>query len=219
MVSPPNNEGRVIFFLDIDKVPSKDYYDLINVEVQILPPIFGLRFAWLMGFPWLAVPVRMAGCPPSRGWRSCFPCGFSGAVLAEAFCLLSPYLLVGSAGDITKVTESNPGCTFIDKAKSKGKEIERKGFDEESFVHQEPPPRAPIKGGSGFPEEETTRRELHGGGGGVANHYGRYFRQGEWATGDGGGRAESWDRVMQERMDERWESRPRYTRGNMEGSR
>ncbi|KAH0450591.1 hypothetical protein IEQ34_021283 [Dendrobium chrysotoxum] len=56
---------------------------------------------------------------------------------------------------VVPITDPNQDLIGIPLAKSKGKEIGRKGFNEESFFHQEPPPRAPIKGGSGFPEEET----------------------------------------------------------------
>ncbi|KAH0457875.1 hypothetical protein IEQ34_013190 [Dendrobium chrysotoxum] len=75
------------------------------------------------------------------------------------------------------ITNPNQDLTWIPLAKSKGKEIGRKGFDEESFVDQEPPPKAPIKGGSGFPEGGTAIMELCGGYGGVADHYERHFGQ------------------------------------------
>ncbi|KAH0467550.1 hypothetical protein IEQ34_002657 [Dendrobium chrysotoxum] len=54
---------------------------------------------------------------------------------------------------VVPITSPNQDLIEIFLAESKGKEIERKRFDKESFVHQEPPPRAPIKGGSGFPNE------------------------------------------------------------------
>ncbi|KAL0921640.1 hypothetical protein M5K25_008734 [Dendrobium thyrsiflorum] len=65
------------------------------------------------------------------------------------------------------ITNLNQDLTRIPLTESKGNEIGRKGFDKESFVHQELPPRALIKGGSGFTEEGTSRRELCGRGGGV----------------------------------------------------
>ncbi|KAH0453927.1 hypothetical protein IEQ34_018251 [Dendrobium chrysotoxum] len=107
---------------------------------------------------------------------------------------------------VVPITNPNQDLTGILLAEYKEKEIRRKGYDEESFIHQEPPPRASIKGGSRFPKEEIARRELCGG---VVNHYGRHFGQEEWPTGDGGGQDEPWDRVMQEQMEERWESHHR----------
>ncbi|KAH0460819.1 hypothetical protein IEQ34_008394 [Dendrobium chrysotoxum] len=50
------------------------------------------------------------------------------------------------------IANPNQDLTKIPLIKSKGKEIGRKEFDEESFFHQEPPPRAMIKGRSGFSE-------------------------------------------------------------------
>ncbi|KAL0905277.1 hypothetical protein M5K25_023685 [Dendrobium thyrsiflorum] len=90
------------------------------------------------------------------------------------------------------------------------KEIEREEFDKESFKHQKPPPRAPIRDGSGFLDRGTVRSEFCGGGGGVDDHYERHFGQGEWITEDGGGRAEPWGSDHARRVEERWDSHPRY---------
>ncbi|KAH0449985.1 hypothetical protein IEQ34_020677 [Dendrobium chrysotoxum] len=75
----------------------------------------------------------------------------------------------------------------------KGKEIEYEEVDEESFFHQESPPGALIKGGSGFPYEGTTRRKFFGGGNstwymlkdGLLQEF-HWFKQsyGSWFLGD-----------------------------------
>ncbi|KAL0911587.1 hypothetical protein M5K25_019741 [Dendrobium thyrsiflorum] len=116
-------------------------------------------------------------------------------------------------------TNSNQDLTRIPTAESKGKKIGRKGSDEKSFFHQEPSPRAPIKGGLGFLEGGTAMREFCGGGGKMADHYGRHFGQEEWATEDGGGQTKPWDRVMQEQIEEKVKFPTSLYRGNMEGSR
>ncbi|KAH0452770.1 hypothetical protein IEQ34_017094 [Dendrobium chrysotoxum] len=69
----------------------------------------------------------------------------------------------------------NQDLIGIPLAKSRGKEIERKEFNEKSFFHQDPPLGAPIRGGSGLTNEGTTMRDCFGKGDKVANHYGRYF--------------------------------------------
>ncbi|KAH0463750.1 hypothetical protein IEQ34_006536 [Dendrobium chrysotoxum] len=84
------------------------------------------------------------------------------------------------------ISNPNQDLTVIPMAKSKGKEIGREEFDKESFYHQEPPPRAPIRDSYGG----TARREFLSRGGGMANHYGRHFGLEDWATGDGWGQAE-----------------------------
>ncbi|KAL0906396.1 hypothetical protein M5K25_024888 [Dendrobium thyrsiflorum] len=58
------------------------------------------------------------------------------------------------------MANSNQYLTKIPLAESKGKEIEREDFNEESFFHQEPPPEAPIRSGSRFPNEGTEMREF-----------------------------------------------------------
>ncbi|KAL0905627.1 hypothetical protein M5K25_024062 [Dendrobium thyrsiflorum] len=59
------------------------------------------------------------------------------------------------------ITNPHHDLTGGPVAESKGKEIGREEFDEESSFHQDPPPRAPIRGGIGVSEEGTTRRELY----------------------------------------------------------
>ncbi|KAH0470528.1 hypothetical protein IEQ34_000251 [Dendrobium chrysotoxum] len=62
------------------------------------------------------------------------------------------------------MTNSNQDLTWILLVKSKGKEIGREEFNEESFFHQGPPPGAPIRGKSRFQDEGTTMREFFSGG-------------------------------------------------------
>ncbi|KAL0916122.1 hypothetical protein M5K25_013606 [Dendrobium thyrsiflorum] len=64
------------------------------------------------------------------------------------------------------IANPNPELTRIPLAKSKRKEIEQKGFDEESFFYKEPLPRAPIRRGIGVPNGGTAGRGFYGGGGG-----------------------------------------------------
>ncbi|KAL0924223.1 hypothetical protein M5K25_005037 [Dendrobium thyrsiflorum] len=52
--------------------------------------------------------------------------------------------------------------------------------------------------------------EFYGEGGRVTDHYRRPFGQGEWTTGEGGGRAKPWRLDHGKRMEERWDSHPRY---------
>ncbi|KAH0453118.1 hypothetical protein IEQ34_017442 [Dendrobium chrysotoxum] len=108
---------------------------------------------------------------------------------------------------------SNPNQHLIGilLAKSKEKEIGWEKFDEESSFYQEPPLKAPIRCESGFLNGGTTKREFCGGGGRVTNHYWRHFRQGEWMTGEGGGRVEPWGSGQGRRMEERLDFHPRYT--------
>ncbi|KAH0470824.1 hypothetical protein IEQ34_000547 [Dendrobium chrysotoxum] len=57
-------------------------------------------------------------------------------------------------------------------------------------------------GGIGFPNGGIARRKFFGGGDGVANHYGRHVGQGEWATGDEGGRTKPWGSDWARRVEE-----------------
>ncbi|KAH0465216.1 hypothetical protein IEQ34_005319 [Dendrobium chrysotoxum] len=75
---------------------------------------------------------------------------------------------------------------------------------------RKPPPRASIKDGIGFLDGGIIGREFHGGGGGVADHYGRSFGQGEWATQGGGGQVEPCGSGHVRRVKERWDYHPRY---------
>ncbi|KAL0923703.1 hypothetical protein M5K25_007770 [Dendrobium thyrsiflorum] len=110
------------------------------------------------------------------------------------------------------IVNLNQDLTEIPLAKSKGNEIGQKELDEESFFYQEPPPRAPTRDGSGFPDGGTVRREFYGGGSGVSDHYRRHFGKGEWATGDGGGQAEPRGSAQARRVEERLDFHPRYMR-------
>ncbi|KAH0455679.1 hypothetical protein IEQ34_015711 [Dendrobium chrysotoxum] len=62
------------------------------------------------------------------------------------------------------IANPNQNLTEIPLAKSKGKDIEREEFNEESFFQKEPPPRATIRGGSKFLDGRIARREVSGGG-------------------------------------------------------
>ncbi|KAH0457545.1 hypothetical protein IEQ34_012860 [Dendrobium chrysotoxum] len=105
----------------------------------------------------------------------------------------------------------NQDLIGIPLVETKGKEIGREEFDEESSLHQEPPPRAPIRGRIVFPDGGTARMEFRDRGGGVIDQYGRYFGQGEWTSKEGGGQAEPWRSGHVRRVGERWDSHPRYT--------
>ncbi|KAH0464601.1 hypothetical protein IEQ34_007387 [Dendrobium chrysotoxum] len=56
------------------------------------------------------------------------------------------------APPLVPIANPNHNLTWGPLAKSNGKEIEREEFDKESSFHQEPPPRAPIRGGIEFSE-------------------------------------------------------------------
>ncbi|KAH0461161.1 hypothetical protein IEQ34_008736 [Dendrobium chrysotoxum] len=60
--------------------------------------------------------------------------------------------------------------TKIPLDESKEKEIGKEEFNEKSFFHHEPPPRALVRGGIGFPDGEIAGIEFCGGGGGVTDH-------------------------------------------------
>ncbi|KAL0906841.1 hypothetical protein M5K25_025367 [Dendrobium thyrsiflorum] len=81
----------------------------------------------------------------------------------------------------------NQDLTGILLAESKGREIGQEEFDEGSFFHQEPPPMALIRGGSGCLDERTTKMKSFGGGSRAADHYERHCGKGEPLIGEGGG--------------------------------
>ncbi|KAH0465658.1 hypothetical protein IEQ34_005761 [Dendrobium chrysotoxum] len=87
---------------------------------------------------------------------------------------------------VVPMANPNQDLIGIPLAESKGKEIGQEEFDEGSFFHQEPPPVALIRGGSGFLDGGTTERAFRGEGGGVADPYERSFGQGKWTTEGGG---------------------------------
>ncbi|KAH0457669.1 hypothetical protein IEQ34_012984 [Dendrobium chrysotoxum] len=88
---------------------------------------------------------------------------------------------------VVPMANPNQDLTGISLAESKGKEIKQEEFDEGSFFHQEPPPVALIRGGSGFLHEGTTKIKSFGGGGRAANHYERHFGQEKPLIGERGG--------------------------------
>ncbi|KAL0924919.1 hypothetical protein M5K25_005779 [Dendrobium thyrsiflorum] len=90
---------------------------------------------------------------------------------------------------VVPMPNPNQDLIEIPLAESKGKEIDQEEFDEGSFFHQDPPPRALISGGLGFLDDGTTKEKSFGGGGKAADHYERHFGQGESAIGEGGGQA------------------------------
>ncbi|KAH0465382.1 hypothetical protein IEQ34_005485 [Dendrobium chrysotoxum] len=102
------------------------------------------------------------------------------------------------------IANPNQDLTEIPLAKSKGNEIGRKEFDEESFFYQEPPPRAPARGGSEFPDGGTARREFYGGGSGTSDNYGRHFGQGNGRPEMEGVELNNGDQVMQEGWKKGW---------------
>ncbi|KAH0460558.1 hypothetical protein IEQ34_011221 [Dendrobium chrysotoxum] len=73
------------------------------------------------------------------------------------------------------IANPNQDSIGIPLVEFEGKEIEWEEFDQESTFHQEPPPRATIRGGIVFPNGGTARREFCDGGGGVTGQYGRFF--------------------------------------------
>ncbi|KAH0451569.1 hypothetical protein IEQ34_018868 [Dendrobium chrysotoxum] len=88
---------------------------------------------------------------------------------------------------VVPMANPNQDLIGIPLAESKRKEIRQEEFDEGSFFHQEPPPIAPTRGGSGFLDEGTTKIKSFGGGGRVADHYERHFGQGKPLIREGGG--------------------------------
>ncbi|KAI0499967.1 hypothetical protein KFK09_018175 [Dendrobium nobile] len=86
------------------------------------------------------------------------------------------------------ITNPNQDCTGIPLTKTKGKEIGREKFNDDSFFHQEPPFKASIRCESGFLDwggVGAAKRKFFGGGGRMANHYGMHFGQWEWAIKGG----------------------------------
>ncbi|KAH0461384.1 hypothetical protein IEQ34_008959 [Dendrobium chrysotoxum] len=81
---------------------------------------------------------------------------------------------------VVPMVNPNQDLTGIPLAELKGKEIRQEEFDNGSFFHQEPPPRASIRGGIGLSDGGTAGRAFHGEGGGVADPYGRSFGEGRW---------------------------------------
>ncbi|KAH0453436.1 hypothetical protein IEQ34_017760 [Dendrobium chrysotoxum] len=112
---------------------------------------------------------------------------------------------------IIPIANPNQNLIRIPLAKSKGKEVGRKEFDEKSSFHQEPPSRA-SRGEIGFSDGGTTEREFYCGGDGVVNHYERFFWRGEWTIGEGEGCAETRESGHVRQMEENWEFHPRYMR-------
>ncbi|KAH0455581.1 hypothetical protein IEQ34_015613 [Dendrobium chrysotoxum] len=87
------------------------------------------------------------------------------------------------------VPMANPNQELIriPLVESKRKEIRWEGVRRGEFLSSKATSWGSDKGGSRFLDEGTIRRKFFGGGGRVADHYGRHFRQGEWAISEGRG--------------------------------
>ncbi|KAH0460167.1 hypothetical protein IEQ34_010830 [Dendrobium chrysotoxum] len=100
------------------------------------------------------------------------------------------------------------GSIFLDERTTKRKSFGRGGRAVDHYERhfgqgewaiggggQEPPSRAPIRGGIGLSDGGTVGREFRG--------------EGKWTT-EGGGRAEQWGLGHVRRREGRWDSHPRY---------
>ncbi|PKU74577.1 hypothetical protein MA16_Dca003780 [Dendrobium catenatum] len=83
---------------------------------------------------------------------------------------------------VVPMANPNQDLTGIPLAEAKKEE-----FDKGRFFHQQSPPIAPIKSGSVSLDEGTTKMKIFSGGDRVADHYERYFGQGEPVIREGGG--------------------------------